>query len=61
MTGSGLGLKRKRMLKKAQSQSKRRKVNVIFTENKKIKEGQVMEDLKSGLEIFLKRSIQKSI
>jgi hypothetical protein len=30
MTGSGLGLKRKRIPKKAQSQSKRRKVKDIF-------------------------------
>ena len=37
MTGSGLGLKRKRKLKKVQSQSKRRKVKDIFTEAKKIK------------------------
>jgi len=32
MTRSGLGLKRKRKLKKAQSQGKRRKVKDIFTE-----------------------------
>jgi hypothetical protein len=31
MTGSGLGLKRKRMTKKAQSKGKRRKVKDIFT------------------------------
>jgi hypothetical protein len=31
MTGSGLGLKRKRMMKKAQSKGKRRKVKDIFT------------------------------
>ena len=32
---SGLGLKRKRKPKKVQSQSKRRKVKYIFTEEKK--------------------------
>jgi len=35
MTRSGLGLKRKRMLKKVKSQSKHRKVKDIFTEDKK--------------------------
>jgi hypothetical protein len=35
MTVFGLGLKRKRNLKNAQSQSKRRKAKDIFTENKK--------------------------
>jgi hypothetical protein len=37
MTVSGLGLKRKRKLKKAQSLSKRRKVKDIITEEKKKK------------------------
>jgi hypothetical protein len=37
MTGSGLALKRKRMTKKSQSLGKRRKVNDIFTEEKKKK------------------------
>jgi hypothetical protein len=55
MTGSGFRLKRKRKSKKAQSQSKRQKVKVqdIFT--------QIMECLKSGLDIFLKQSVQTSI
>jgi len=35
MTGTVLVLKRKRKLKKVQSQSKRRKVKDIFTEDKK--------------------------
>ena len=35
MTGSGLGLKRKRKFDKVQSQSKRRKVKDIFTKNEK--------------------------
>jgi len=54
MTGSGLGLKMKPKPKKSQSQGKRRKVKGIYIEKK-------MECLKSGLEIFLKRSIQTSI
>lgn len=37
MTGSGLGLKRKRNPKKSQSQDKRRKVKDIFSEGKKKK------------------------
>jgi len=37
MTGSGLGLKRKRRPKKSESQGKRRKVKDIFTEEKKKK------------------------
>jgi truncated hemoglobin YjbI len=53
MTGSALSLKKKSMFKKVQSQSKRRKVKDIFREA-------VMECLKSGLDIFLKRSIQTS-
>ena len=35
MTGSGLGLNRKRKFEKVQPQSKRRKVNDIFTKNEK--------------------------
>jgi hypothetical protein len=61
MTESGLGLKRKRKLKNAQSQSKCRKVKDIFREQEKLQEGKVMGSLKSGLDIFLKRSIQTSI
>jgi hypothetical protein len=37
MTVSGLALKRKRKTKKSQSEGKRRKVNDIFTEEKKMK------------------------
>jgi len=58
MTAFGLRLKRKRKLEKSQSMSKRRKVNDIFGEQEK---REVMQCLKSGLDIFLKRSIQTSI
>jgi len=61
MTRSGLGLKRKRKLNKAQSQNKRRKIKDIFTENNKNNKRKVMDCLKSGQDIFLKRSIQTSI
>jgi hypothetical protein len=46
-----LGFK-KRKTKKVQTQSKRRKVKDIFREEKK--EREIMEVLKSGLDIFLK-------
>jgi len=58
MAGSGLGLKTKRKFKKAQSESERRNVKDIFTEKKITRK---MECLISGLDIFLKRSIQTSV
>jgi hypothetical protein len=58
VTGSGLVLKRKRKTKKSQSQSKRSKFKHIFTEEEK---EEMMECLKSGLDIFVKRSIRTSI
>ena len=54
MTGSGLALKRKRKIKKSLSQGKRRKVKDIFTGKEK---EEIIECTKSGLDIFLKRSI----
>jgi hypothetical protein len=56
-----LGLKRKRKVKKAQSQSKRRKVKDIFWGEEKEQTKIITECLKSGLDIFLKRSIQTSV
>jgi hypothetical protein len=57
MTRSGFGLKRKRKPTKAQSQSKQKGEGYFHREDK----GEVTECLKSGLDIFLKRSIRTSV
>ena len=56
MTGSGLGLKRKRKSKKAVSgQTQKRR---YFHRGK---EERIIDCLKPGLDMFLKRSIQTSV
>ena len=59
MTGSSLALKRKCKTRKSQSQGKRLEGEVYFHRGEATEE--ILECLKSGLDIFLKRSIQTSV